>query len=152
MVPQGLLGFKPSTSGGGFIANPDGYTKKEHRSTEKLGWLASLTTMPKKQLQGTCVASFFQFQVASTSTRKSDFTDVTQKQLFQKTSHTVEYLSLPTCVQWIRQPGLPLQKLEDRHRFHEAVDEARRNAVDAGSMDEVTEGRENFCSVIKNII
>ena len=36
--------------------------------------------------------------------------------------------------------GLPLQKLEDRHRFHEAVDEARRNAVDAGSMDEVTEG------------
>lgn len=41
-------------------------------------------------------------------------------------------------------PGLPLQKLEDRHRFHEAVDEARRNAVDAGSMDEVTEGRENF--------
>jgi len=48
-------------------------------------------------------------------------------------------------------PGLPLQKLEDRHRFHEAVDEARRNAVDAGSMDEVTEGRENF-SLSKNII
>lgn len=71
--------------------------------------------------------------------------------LYNFSNTSTSHISACQIVSLDSQPGLPLQKLEDRHRFHEAVDEARRNAVDAGSMDEVTEGRENFF-LSKNII
>eukprot|EP00438_Fugacium_kawagutii_P010467 Skav233005 [mRNA] locus=scaffold387:483625:492662:- [translate_table: standard] len=36
--------------------------------------------------------------------------------------------------------SIPLQHAEDRHQFHDALEEARRTAVEAGSMEGVEEG------------